>query len=367
MTAPAARKPQRLERRVHQQVVERRVPPAAGQRADHVGELADGRVREDALDVVLRQRGQRRAQHGDRGDDAEHRERRRRRQEHRVEPRHREHPGGDHRRGVDQRRDRRRAGHRVRQPDVQRELRGLADDAGAEQQRGGGHRPGGQVRHGGEHVGDAEAAGGPAEHDHPDDEAGVPEPGGQERLERGRPRLRQLTVVTDQDVRAQAHDLPADQQHDEVAGDDDEQHGRREQRHERRVGRVARVAAQVLDRVELHEQRHRTDHDRHDHGQPVQRGREVDRRAPGLHGRQVRGRRRQPRRADAGRDRREQRRSAADDGEHRRRTRPASQHREAQHGDDQRTGGQPEPGHGADPAVSPISVSSSTAMDARVR
>ena len=43
--------------------------------------------------------------------------------------------GGHHRRGVDQRRDRRRAGHGVGQPDVERDLRRLAGGADEQQQR----------------------------------------------------------------------------------------------------------------------------------------------------------------------------------------------------------------------------------------
>ena len=44
--------------------------------------------------------------------------------------------GGHHRRGVDERADGRRAFHRVRQPHVQRELRGLADRTAEDQQTG---------------------------------------------------------------------------------------------------------------------------------------------------------------------------------------------------------------------------------------
>ena len=51
-----------------------------------------------------------------------------------------EHAGGHHRRGVDQRRDRGGALHRVGQPDVQRELRALAHRADEEQQRDRGDR-----------------------------------------------------------------------------------------------------------------------------------------------------------------------------------------------------------------------------------
>jgi len=53
--------------------------------------------------------------------------------------RHEVDAGGDHRGGVDERGDGRRAGHRVRQPDVQGELRGLAEET-AHQERADGAR-----------------------------------------------------------------------------------------------------------------------------------------------------------------------------------------------------------------------------------
>ena len=45
--------------------------------------------------------------------------------------------GGDHRRGVDQGRDRRRALHRVREPGVERHLRRLGEGADEQEQAGG--------------------------------------------------------------------------------------------------------------------------------------------------------------------------------------------------------------------------------------
>ena len=64
-----------------------------------------------------------------------------------------------------------------------------------------------------------------------------------------------LPVVADQEVGADAHHLPADQQHEQVVGEDDEQHRGGEQRDERGVRRVARVALEVGGRVDLHGQR----------------------------------------------------------------------------------------------------------------
>ena len=55
--------------------------------------------------------------------------------EYRVAPGHHEYAGRDHRRRVDERGDRGRAFHRVRQPDVQRELGGLAYRSGEEKER----------------------------------------------------------------------------------------------------------------------------------------------------------------------------------------------------------------------------------------
>jgi hypothetical protein len=130
-----AEEQQTLERRVGEQVEEPGGVAADRQRAGHVGELADRREGEHLLDVVGDQRHAGRAHHGDGREYADQVERRGRRLEHRVEARDQVDAGGDHRGGVDQRGHRRRAGHRVGQPDVQRELRALADRAAEDQHR----------------------------------------------------------------------------------------------------------------------------------------------------------------------------------------------------------------------------------------
>ena len=109
---------------------------ADAHRQEHVAELRHGRVREHALDVVLDEAD--RAGHERRG-----RADRPRRSSSvsgawlnstRVAPDH-VHAGGHHRRRMDQRGDRRRAFHRVGQPDVERNLRRLAGGADEQQQR----------------------------------------------------------------------------------------------------------------------------------------------------------------------------------------------------------------------------------------
>ena len=135
MTEPAARNSSALK---NAWVVRWNIA-ASGRQADghdHVAELRERRVGEDALDVVLLDGDERREQRGeaaDVGDDVQ-----------RVGVEQKQHPakhvnaGGHHRRGVDQGGDGRRAFHRVRQPDMQRELRRLADRAAENQQAGDG-------------------------------------------------------------------------------------------------------------------------------------------------------------------------------------------------------------------------------------
>ena len=121
---------QALEEAVGHEVEDRRAPRRpTPERREHVAELAQRRVRQHPLDVGLGERdrgGQDRGEDADRGDD-----------DHRLlgVAEERVHPGDevdagvDHRRGMDQGRDRGRALHRVRQPDVERELGALAHRA----------------------------------------------------------------------------------------------------------------------------------------------------------------------------------------------------------------------------------------------
>ena len=110
--------------------------------------------------------------------------------------------GGDHRRGVDQRRDRRRAFHRVGQPDVQRELAALADGAREQAQarpeqdrlaEQAGVNSGPRVLLGlVEQLGQLQRAADVPQDDQPDQEADVADAGGDERLLGGDPRRQQV-------------------------------------------------------------------------------------------------------------------------------------------------------------------------------
>jgi hypothetical protein len=147
---------------------------------------------------------------------------------------------------------------------VQGELCALAGHPGEQQQQG--RRQRGRrvvVR---EHVTDPETARRDAQHRDAEQEPDVTDPGHHERLHRRLRRLRQSPVVADQQVGADAHDLPADQQHDQVTGHHHEQHRRGEETDLRRVGRVPLVVVQVGHRVDLHRERHDRDRESHVQG-----------------------------------------------------------------------------------------------------
>ena len=131
--AARAEEQARLEERVRVEMEDRHAVRADAQRHEHEAELRDRRVREHLLDVGLHDGDRRREESGERADRGDHRARLRRVQIDAGHARDQIHAGGHHRRRVDQRRHRCRAGHRVRQPDVQRDLRRLARRADEQQ------------------------------------------------------------------------------------------------------------------------------------------------------------------------------------------------------------------------------------------
>ncbi len=274
-----------LEEGMSEDVEHGRQPRPGPEAEHHVTELADRRVGEDLLDVVLDERQECRDDDRDRGDDDDEVDldigNREALPEHRIEAGDEEHAGDDHRRRVEQRRDRCRAGHRVGQPGVQRELAALAD-AGDEQGDGGPQqealaavtrqRPGRDAADA--EPGHAEVllgpgVGAPIEHRRADEQADVADAHGEERLE-GRPGVGFfLPPVADEHERAQAHDLPAEDQLDHALGEDHHEHPGGEQRDGGEEVRVAAIAAHVLERVDLHEQGDEGDDEQGHHAEAV--------------------------------------------------------------------------------------------------
>ena len=136
-----------LEERVRVDVEDRDAVGADAERHEHEAELRDRRVGEHLLDVGLRRPRSSRRRSAVRAPIAgDQRRGLRRVQVDARQARDQVDAGGHHRRRVDQRRDRRRAGHRVGQPDVERDLRRLAGGADEQQDADEARRDRGQRR-----------------------------------------------------------------------------------------------------------------------------------------------------------------------------------------------------------------------------
>src|SRR3990172_1840067 len=85
------------------------------------------------------------------------------------------------------------------------------------------------------------------------------------RVYRGGP----LEPEPDQQVRHQAHRLPAEEQLQEVVGHHQHQHGEREQRDIGEKTLVARIVGHVADGVDVHHERDETHHHHHQRGEAV--------------------------------------------------------------------------------------------------
>ena len=145
--APRAEEQTRLEKRMGEDVEKGRSVGPDPNPEDHIAQLADRRVGEHLLDIVLGQtdrRGQHRRQRANRSDDLE---RRRGQREQEVHPAHHVDAGGYHRRRMDEGADRRRPGHGVWQPHVQRNLSRLSGRANEQEQGGQGRGRHPEQRH----------------------------------------------------------------------------------------------------------------------------------------------------------------------------------------------------------------------------
>ena len=261
---------ERLEDAVGQQVQEARAREPGPDRRHHVAELGDGGVGQHPLDVALHAGEGGREQRGE-GADPAHRAQHlgrlleeERGAEEQVDAR------GHHRGGVDQGRHRGRSLHRVGQPDVERELGRLARRAQVDAEHDEAEAGEGVAAALGhlEQLGEVEGAGAAPQHHDADEEPHVARLGDPERLHRRARRLGPCVPVADQEVGAEAHQLPADEELDEVGGQHQPHHRERE---EGLVGVVAaergrRLVGEVAERVHLHQERHQRDQDQHQGG-----------------------------------------------------------------------------------------------------
>jgi hypothetical protein len=192
---------------------------------------------------------------------------------------------------VDQGRDRRRAGHRVRQPDVERDLCALAGGADEDAQRHeGGERHAEHVGaadqrrvggHGVEDVGVAQRAEGGEQREQADQQGEVADAVDDERLppRLGRPALG--VVEADQQVRAEADALPADEHDQEVVAHHQQQHHPHEQVEVDEVALVAGLVAHVAGGVDVDPEADEGDDEEHHRRQRVEQEGDVDRQLAG--------------------------------------------------------------------------------------
>ena len=227
-----------LEEGVGEEVEDPCRPGAHPHGHHHVADLADGGVREHSLDVVLHEGEETPDDHGDGADGG-----------HLVDPvavgpdrealdEHAVHAGDEvdaghhHGGGVDQGRHRRGAGHGVGQPHVERELGALSHHPQEQQRRPEQQQAVADVAVEGQpvEVGDVEVlAGGEEQEDDPESQAHVADARGDEGLDGGVGVDLLLPPVPDEHERAQADELPPDQQLEGVVGHHQVQHRGREQ------------------------------------------------------------------------------------------------------------------------------------------
>ena len=230
---------------------------------EHVADLRHRRIRDHALDVRLHERDEAGDEQRDRTEPGGEVGDRRRLLEDRVRPSDQVDAGGDHRRGVDQGRDRRGALHRVREPGVDRDLGGLRDRAA---QQAEGDEVDERLRHAAHLCEDArevERAGLPDQHEEGERHRRVAERVHHEGLLRGRDGLRPLVPEADQEIRGEADEAPACEQEQEVPRLDEQQHREDEERHVGEVAPLLGVVVHVADRVEDDQAAHAGDDQHH--------------------------------------------------------------------------------------------------------
>ena len=284
---PGGEEQQRFEESVCDQVEHARRVSARTDRRDHEPQLADGRVSQHALDVELahgnrgsQQRRRRTGRHDDGLGD-------RREVEQDVGTDNQVNARRDHCRGVDQRRDRRRTRHRVRQPDEQRDLRALAGHADEQQQRdrGDGRRADGEGRAGSaEDRPEIERAEGRRHQEQAEQQSGIADAVGDEGFARRIADLRAFALFVkpeaDQQEGAQADAFPTGEQHHEVIRGDQHQHRGDEQVEVKEEAGETLVAVHVADGVDVDQRADAGDEQHHRHRKRVDLQRPVEAKPP---------------------------------------------------------------------------------------
>jgi hypothetical protein len=174
-------------------------------------------------------------------------------------------------------RDRRGRGHRVGQPEMERELRRFGESAREEQDQDRDiERIGPDLIAHGQDDRQLERPRDVAQQDHARQQREAPRARQQERLQRRAPRFRAVAVEPDQQVGGDRRDLPEHEERDEVVGQDKAQHPHHEQHQEQDEARVFRVIAEVFRGIERHQRPDPRDQQTEGQAQPVDQDRQAD-------------------------------------------------------------------------------------------
>ncbi len=192
-------------------------------------------------------------------------------------------PRCHHRRGVDEGRYRRWPFHGVRQPDKERNLGALPHRADKQQQGNGRQhaeprRLGRHRRRRGRDFTKVERAECEEDEEQAEQKSKIADAVDDERLLAGGGSAWLSIPESNQQVRAEPDALPADEQHDEVSGEDEQQHERAEQVHVSEKARVPAAAfvAHVLRRVDVNAEPDAGDDKQHHDGKRVESQRPSD-------------------------------------------------------------------------------------------
>ena len=269
--AARPQKQQRLGYPVRYQMQHRRRKPARAQRQHHQPQMAHRGIRQRPLYVRHHKRQRPRVQkcYQPYYRHREHCPRRKLKQ--RQHPRHQIHPRRDHRGGVYQRANRRRPLHRVRQPHMKRELRRLAHSAHKQQQRRRRQRPlpyRPRLRRR-DNIRYLKRPRRPIQQYNPYQQPHIPYARRDKRLLSRLRRRPPLPPEPYQQIRPQSHQLPRDIQKQQIIRQNERQHSRPEQRLRREIPPEPRIPPHILQRINLHQQRHERNQPQHHDRQPI--------------------------------------------------------------------------------------------------
>src|ERR1035437_2278807 len=271
---------QRLEECVREHMEDACRKRTDAERQEHISQLRNGGVGKYALDVILYQPNGRGKDGGERANDGHGFHRRRRQHEHSVRTGHHVHARRHHGRGVDQRGNWSRAFHRIRQPDIERNLRRLA--AGSDKQKQGSDRKHGiadrelTTARQRVYVGEAKRPQIPDKGERAKNESGIADAVHDERLVGSGRSGVTMKVKTDQQIRAQAHAFPSYKQKHVVIRQDERKHRKHEQVHVPKEAVVTAFVRHVSGGVNVDQHTHAGDKEQPDRRERIKQESGVD-------------------------------------------------------------------------------------------